>query len=129
MWEIIADKISGQWQEWLILMLMGKNDVRSVTLRLLIKKIESYADLETSNNQTSFASKELLSLRVIKDECHSVGSRMNWQDINRSIPTKVFLRKGVLKTCRKFTGEHPYRSVTSMKLLCIFAAYFQNMFS
>ena len=58
-------------------MLMGKNDVRSVTLRLLIKKIESYADLETSNNQTSFASKELLSLRVIKDECHSVGSPMN----------------------------------------------------
>ena len=51
---------------------------------------------------------------------------------------RVFLRKGVYK----FTGEYPYRSVTSIKLLCSkvvrtsawvfsckFAAYFQNTFS
>ena len=33
---------------------------------------------------------------------------------------EVFLVKGVLKICRKFTGEHPCRSVISIKLLCNF---------
>ena len=33
---------------------------------------------------------------------------------------EVFLRKGMLKICTKFTGEHPCRSVISIKLLCIF---------
>ena len=28
----------------------------------------------------------------------------------------MFLRKDVLKICRKFTGEHPCRSVNAMKL-------------
>ena len=28
----------------------------------------------------------------------------------------MFLKKGVLKICSKFTGEHPYRSVISIKL-------------
>ena len=36
----------------------------------------------------------------------------------RSSPPEVFLRKGVLKIYSKFTGEHPYRSVISIKLLC-----------
>ena len=34
----------------------------------------------------------------------------------------VFLGKGVLKICSKFTGEHPYRGVISIKLLCNFIA-------
>ena len=34
----------------------------------------------------------------------------------RSSPPEVFLRKGVLKICSKFTGEHPCRSVISTKL-------------
>ena len=34
----------------------------------------------------------------------------------RSKPPEVFLRKGVLKMWSKFTGEHPCRSVTSVKL-------------
>ena len=33
---------------------------------------------------------------------------------------EVFLRKGLLKICRKFTGEHPCRSVISIKSLCNF---------
>ena len=33
---------------------------------------------------------------------------------------EVFLRKGVLKTYCKFTGEHPCRSVISINLLCNF---------
>ena len=33
---------------------------------------------------------------------------------------KVFLVKGVLKICIKFTGEHPCRNVISIKLLYCF---------
>ena len=40
--------------------------------------------------------------------------------IFRSSRPELFLRKGVLKICSKFTGEHPCRSVISMKLLCNF---------
>ena len=41
------------------------------------------------------------------------------------------LRKGVLKICRKFTGENPCGSVILIKLLWNFkfATYFQNTFS
>ena len=53
-----------------------------------------------------------------------------------SIRPEVFWRKDVLKICSKFTGEHPSRSVISIKLhtltwvfSCKFAAYFQNTFS
>ena len=61
----------------------------------------------------------------------------NMKDINRSSPPEVFLRKGVLKICCKFTGEYPCRSVISIKLQsfsawgfsCKFAAYFQSTFS
>ena len=34
----------------------------------------------------------------------------------RSSHLEVFLVKGVLKICSKFTGEHPYRSAISIKL-------------
>ena len=36
--------------------------------------------------------------------------------IFRSSRSEVFLRKGVLKTCSKFTEEHPCRSAISIKL-------------
>ena len=42
------------------------------------------------------------------------------EGINRSSHLEVFLRKGVLKIFSKFTGEHPCRSVISIKLLCNF---------
>ena len=38
----------------------------------------------------------------------------------RSSSPEVFLVKGVLKICSKFTGEHPSRNVISIKLLCNF---------
>ena len=61
----------------------------------------------------------------------------------RSSHPTVFLGKGVLKICSKFTREHPCRSAISIKLLkqlnwnhtsawvfsYKFAAYFQNKFS
>ena len=40
--------------------------------------------------------------------------------IKRSSPPKLFLGKGVLKTCNKLTREHPYGGVISIKLLCSF---------
>ena len=39
--------------------------------------------------------------------------------IIRSSPPEVFLEKGVLKICIKFTGEYPCQSVVSIKLLCL----------
>ena len=38
----------------------------------------------------------------------------------RNSRPEVFLREVVLKICSKFTGEHPCRSVISIKLLCKF---------
>ena len=38
----------------------------------------------------------------------------------RSSPTEVFLGKGVLKGCIKFTGEHTCRSAISIKMVCNF---------
>ena len=40
--------------------------------------------------------------------------------INSSSPPEVFLGKGVLKICIKFTGEHSCQSVISIKLLINF---------
>ena len=40
--------------------------------------------------------------------------------IFRSSRPQVFLVKVVLKICSKFTGEHPFQSVISIKLLCNF---------
>ena len=41
-------------------------------------------------------------------------------DTSRSRHPEVFLEKAVPKICSKFTGEHPGRSVISIKLLCNF---------
>ena len=38
----------------------------------------------------------------------------------RSSRSGVFLKKDILKICSKFRGEHPCRSVISIKLLCNF---------
>ena len=38
----------------------------------------------------------------------------------RSSHPEVFLGKGVLKICSKFTGEHPCQSAISIKLICNF---------
>ena len=35
---------------------------------------------------------------------------------SRSNPSEVFLEKGVLKICSKFTGEHPWRSVNLLHI-------------
>ena len=53
---------------------------------------------------------ELSSIRIVLGVQPSYGS---------SLP-EVFLGKGVLKICSKFTGEHTHRKVISIKLLCNF---------
>ena len=51
-----------------------------------------------------------------------------------SSPPEMFLSKGILKICSKFTGEHPWWSVIywdctlAWVFFCKFAAYFQNIF-
>ena len=41
-------------------------------------------------------------------------------ELVRSRRPEMFLGKGVLKICSKFTGEHPCRSLISIKLHCNF---------
>ena len=41
-----------------------------------------------------------------------------WISSFKSSRPEVFLGKGVVKICRKFTGEHPCQSAISIKLLC-----------
>ena len=41
---------------------------------------------------------------------------MNRKPVYRSTHPEVFLGKGALEICSKFTGEHPRRSVISIKL-------------
>ena len=53
--------------------------------------------------------------------CAVVMKQLSWYSpLNRSSLLQVFLRKGVLKICSKFTEEHPCRSAISIKLLCNF---------
>ena len=46
-----------------------------------------------------------------------ISMRFPWWKTYRSSHPEVFLEKGVPKICSKFTGEHPCRSVISIKLL------------
>ena len=46
--------------------------------------------------------------------------KVEWHAIRRNSRSEAFLVKFVLKICNKFTGEHPCRSVISIKLLCNF---------
>ena len=50
-------------------------------------------------------------------------SRKNQNHALRSSPPEVFIGKPFLKMCSKFTGEHPCRSVISIKLLCNFIEF------
>ena len=50
------------------------------------------------------------------------------KSIYRSSPSEVFLEKGVLKICSKFRGEHPCRSVISIKLQSFFASLLKSRF-
>ena len=51
---------------------------------------------------------------------NSVNMRSKIWRHSRSSHPEMFLRKGVLKICSKFTGEQRCQSVISIKLLCNF---------
>ena len=59
--------------------------------------------------------------------------KITWLQLFGSSRLKMFLRKGVLKICSKFTGKHPCQSVIAIKLLwvfsCKFSACFISLFS
>ena len=61
------------------------------------------------NHKRMFIKNIWRNLWIIGLEIHLLNQRY------RSSPPKVFLRKGVLKICSKFTGEHSCRSVISVK--------------
>ena len=46
--------------------------------------------------------------------------KITWLQLFGSSRLKMFLRKGVLKICSKFTGKHPCQSVIAIKLFCNF---------
>ena len=57
---------------------------------------------------------KILTVNVKKYDPDVANSILN--PLYRSSRSEVFLVKGALKTCSKFTGEHPCRSVISIKL-------------
>ena len=69
---------------------------------------------------------------------NSSDEKFIFSNICRSSPSAVFLGKGVLKICNKFTGEHPWWSVILIKLFWNFIeialqhgcspAYLQHIF-
>ena len=54
-----------------------------------------------------------LRLRISSCMCNSLHGVASYHFQNQ--PSKILLGKGVLKICNKFTGEHPCRSVISIK--------------
>ena len=59
-------------------------------------------------------------MHTLMIDCECNLSSVNLKLLIRSSHQEVFLEKGVLKICCKFTGEHPCRSVISIKLFCSF---------
>ena len=53
-------------------------------------------------------------------QCFESKWQTNYLTKCRSSPPEVFLVKGVLKICSKYTREHPRRSAISIELLCNF---------
>ena len=51
---------------------------------------------------------------------HKLLNKFPNDKIGRSSQPEVFLGKGVLQLCSKWTGKHPCRSAISIKLLCSF---------
>ena len=52
-------------------------------------------------------------------QANAIVSLLQWMRYRKS-PPEVFIEKGVLKICSKFSGEHPCRGAISIKLLCNF---------
>ena len=120
-----------------------------ITYRFLSKKIHIRISISIRHPHHRVLDSQCSVLNVLLKKIQSsfliIGTTL-FANIRSSRP-EVFLGKGVLKICRKFTGEHPCRSVISIKLLysfialqlywnhslawvfsCKYATYFQNTF-
>ena len=70
-----------------------------------------------SNIVKQINSKDSCQRMHVRDE--TVHIRL-WLLVHRGSHPEVFFEKVVLKICSKFTGEHPYRCVISIEMLCNF---------
>ena len=75
-----------------------------------------FRDLNWQNSISKHLELQSLKIFVTKPEQFHAGQCYKKHD--GSSPPEMLLGEGVLKICSKFTGEHPCRSVISMKLLC-----------
>ena len=111
---------------------------KCVHLRLLPKKFNGYTDVvvtilrlwltpftvsyrKTSNFDICFSKFICLFCRIKNEIGFSLFNELQQSELRKSknygsSHPEVFLGKGFLKLCRKFTGEHPCRSVISKKL-------------
>ena len=84
---------------------------RSVIFILFYRLLQHFLEI-FGNNQMFSTFMKFLTLLIA-----SCNNSVNYIMCRSSRP-EVFLGKGVLKICSKFIGEHPCRSVISIKLLC-----------
>ena len=96
------------------------------TFKMLLRKVLSFWSLVKPflTNKSFHTQNDIMLIdngKVIVEENDLVETfNDHYINIIRSSRPEVFLRKGALKICSKFTGEHPCRSVISIKLLCNF---------
>ena len=71
--------------------------------------------------ESVLVNKAIKTYQLRKEICNSHVNdlRQSYVKTLRSSPPEVFLGKDVLKTCCKFTGEHPCQNMVSIKLLCV----------
>ena len=84
----------------------------------LIFRLYLNISCDTTSNIWAYLKKDLeinLDLSISLITIANVSA--NIKDPRNSHP-RVFLVKGVLKICSKFTGEHPCRSAISIKFIC-----------
>ena len=101
-------------------------NIKETTSRLAL---EIYIEVYEPNENTVLLNKIIKFISITRHKYKKielcmvqklVESDVEGMKLFRSIHPKVFLGKGILKICSKFTGEHPYRSVISIQLLCNF---------
>ena len=100
--------------------------IRLIIIRKKALRIMNFKD-QLFHSSSFFSENNILKFgdKITSENILSVDQSINGQGspIFRSNHPEVFLEKGILKICSKFT-EHPCRSVISIKLLC---KYFQEI--
>ena len=91
----------------------------AINLAVLIQELQTYAFTihfeENVHKNQALSLPEYLFTYLEKLVIKPIKS-----NVSRKSPPVVFLRKDVLKICSKFTGQHSYQSVISIKLPCNF---------